>query len=191
MKFLASIAAVLKRRAALAIQIRALTKGVAVDSLAMGKKLKVARDTFPVVKGHGAQYSRPGWEAWEKKEVGLSMTMINHLINMGERFGKMSVVPKVSRSVLITLAQPKVPEAAVREVTKRATTRKVTEREAREIIGRATKGGITKKEIKKISAFHAENAPPLPKPREAQKQARESGEFTLASDGYYYSPATN
>jgi hypothetical protein len=189
-----ALAAVTGKRQDLAKEIRELTKNVALNSIEMGKKLKTARATFPVVKGKGAIRSRPGWEEWSTKETGLSIDTINRLIKAAEQFHATptGVSWKTGKAVLRLLVPKNVPQEAKKQIIDKLDKgEKVTEAEAKEIISRATKGGITKKEIEKISAFHADNAPPLPKPKEAKKEARDSGEFVLASDGYYYSPASD
>jgi hypothetical protein len=123
----------------------------------------------------------------------MTMAMVDNFIRIAAKFSSKQVATwKASRTVLTVLAKPSLPEPARKEVVELLDSGKtVTEQEAKEIIARAANGGITKKEIKKISAFHAENMPPLPKPKAAKKEARESGEFVLASDGYYYSPASD
>lgn len=181
------------KRDALAQDIRELTKNVALNSIEMGKKLTTAQNTFPTVQGkRGGTPTRPGWDEWVKKETGLTRDMAARLIRIAKNIPARNALRSgASFRVLTILARDTIPPEARKTVTDKLDKgEKVTEAEAKEIISRATSGGITKKEIKKISAFHAENAPPLPKPKEAKKQARENGEFVLASDGYYYSPAT-
>jgi hypothetical protein len=184
--------AISKSRKTIAQEIRGLTRDIALHSVELGKKLRAARATFKTVKLGGAAYSRPGWLEWAKKETGLGPDMVNKFIRVAEKFPAVGTLKwQISPRVLMLLSGEAVSAETRGAVTERLDQgEKITAAEARDIIARAKTGGITKKEIKKISAFHADNAPPLPKPKVAKKQARDSGEFVLASDGYYYSPAT-
>jgi hypothetical protein len=182
-------------RAKLATQIRELTKNIAVNSIELGLKLRAAKDTFPTVnKGPRKHRGRPGWKQWAKNETGLSISSINTMIRIADQFGSNTTVPgwKIGLKVLRLLSAPGVSNSARLEVVGRVEKGEtITEKEARAIVEKVNTGrGITKKEIGKVSSFYGTDKQ-LPKPRDARKQARDSGMLVLASDGYYYTPATD
>lgn len=189
-----AIASITGKRNILAKEIRELTKDVAVNSIEMGRKLLTAQKTFPPKKGgHGGTPSRPGWEDWCKKEVGLSKDMVKRLIQIAKKFPVGTAIPTgASRNVLRLLASSATtPEAHKTIVDKLDKGETVTEAEAKEIVHKVNRGqGITKKEIGKVSSFYGTDKT-LPKPKEARKEARDTGMLVLASDGYYYTPATD
>ena len=158
------------RRRVLAREIRALAKGMALNSIELGLKLRTARDTFPLqVKGFVK--ARPGWEKWARKETGLRRTFIYSLIRVADKFGGSATVntAKISGKILILLARDKVPEAARQEIINRANSGE-----------RITMGTATR-------VVHGHRLPPgLPKPTEANSIARDTGQAQLASDGYIY-----
>jgi hypothetical protein len=180
-------------RKKLASEIRELSKNLATNTIALGQKLKDARDTFQPVKGRGAQFSRPGWSQWYKKETGLSQASVYNLILIADKFASTRVDSwKAGNKILGFLARPSTPEKARQEIIGRLDKGEtVTAREAEAIAERVRAGqGITKKEIGKVSAFFGGDKN-LPKPQQAKAEARKTGTLVLASDGYYYTPATD
>jgi hypothetical protein len=187
--------AVAEDRAKLAVEIRKLVKDIAVNSVKLGLKLIDARDTFPTTnKGPNKHRGRPGWRQWVKDEAGLSVSTVNILIRVATKFGSNSTLSnwKVSGRVLKLLSSPNVSNSTRLEVVGRIEKGEtISEKEAKAIVAKVNEGrGITKKEIGKVSSFYGTDRQ-LPKPADARKQARDSGLLVLASDGYYYTPATD
>lgn len=135
------------------------------NTIDIGKELIEAQENFPLVKGRGGHYSRPGWEGWCKTNLNVSQTHVRNLIRIAKKFGSIMVSSKVSQGVLVLLARDNTPESA-----------------RHEIIGRIERGEkIERKETTKIINEHK-----FPKPSEANKQAKETGQPVQASDGYIY-----
>jgi len=155
-------------------RIRALMVNLTTNTLELGKELAAARNSFPLTECYvksGKHKKRAkvriGWKAWLKSEVGIGENHAGTLIRIHEKLGGAAHGLPTGQRVLSYLASAAVPASA-----------------RYELIGRAKKGEvITAKEAKKIVTRHK---PPLPKPAEANRIARETGKPTLASDNFYY-----
>lgn len=136
------------------------------NSIAIGKELAAAQANFPPVKITAkGRPSRPGWLNWLKANVGISPSHAINLMQVAKRFGETAATFKTSQKVLVLLSQVHTPESARQEV-----------------IERIKKGEkIGRKETSRIIREHK-----LPKPTEANKQAKETGQPVQASDGYIY-----
>lgn len=143
-----------------ATRIRTLMEDWASNTIVLGKELREAQENFPTT---GRTNKRPGWNAW-LKEVGVSKTHAGNLIKVAEKFGTAAAVPKMGQKILVLLSRDNVPESGRKDVLDR--------------LNRGEKVG--RKEVKKIVDSHR------PKPKEADRQARETGKAVLASDGYIY-----
>lgn len=141
-------------------RIHKLLEAWADNTIELGTELKAARDQFPRV---GTR--RPGWKNWVKSEAGISVDHAYNLIRVADKFGGRQLPKGVSREIMRYLTVKKVPESAETE-----------------IISRIGKGEtISKRHAQKIIKEHR-----FPKPTEANKQAKETGQPVQASDGYIY-----
>jgi hypothetical protein len=130
------------------------------NTIELGKELLAARENFPLVKG-----ARPGWQNWIRDQVGIDPRTAYNFMKVAEKFGSSRELPAISRRILVMLAQDTVPDAGKNEV-----------------IERIRKGErVTARHAGKIIAEHR-----YPKPTEANKQAKETGQPVQASDGYIY-----
>lgn len=156
-------------REAKAIRIRELANKWADNTLQLGYELKDVRDSFPIISGMGANFSRPGWAQWVADRVGFSESYASKLIRVAEVFPDRNAVPNgVTVRVLEVLSYKTVPETARAEVLQRI--------EAGETIGR--------QKAKSIIDEHRPSA------SEARQIARETGQPTAARDGKIYLGAT-
>lgn len=151
-------------RDGIALRIKDLSQRWAENTIALGRELKRARDTFPM-SGDG---NRPGWYAWLEKNIGWHPSHAATLIRISEKFGKTVGSGEIGLSykVLTFLAREHTPDEGVKEVFERA--------KRGEVIG------LDK--AKEIVEPHRE----YPKPKEANQLARDTGKAVLASDGNYY-----
>ena len=133
------------------------------NTIELGNELKAAREQFPTTKGSGRYAARPGWHDWLKK-VEITPRHAAKLIGVADKFGSRRGLPKLSRYVLVELASPGTPDAAIDDIVARV---KAGEK-------------ITIKRAKKIAASHR------PGPKEANRIAKESGKAVAASDGRIY-----
>lgn len=136
-------------------------------TMALGKELKEAQETFPLERM--IQKGRPvlvrlGWNQWLKAEFGITPQWANTLMHVHEKLSRYGDDLPMAGTVMIQLAKSATRESA-----------------RREIVDRSRRGErITTREAKKIITKH------LPKPSEANKQARATGKPVAASDGYIY-----
>jgi len=190
-----ALAGLFAKRAELAGQFRQLAQDWSKNTVEMGQTLAKAKETFPKrgqnlrtpdFKGTGAL-----WEHWVTKEAGISRAQADRLIQIASIAPAGAIGWRASKSVLKLIATSEVPKEAREHVIERLDKGEaVTAKDAKEIIDRVKHGkGITRKEIKKISSFMPSKD--LPKPKEARKQALETKSLVLASDGNFYTPATD
>jgi hypothetical protein len=133
------------------------------NTLALGRELVEAEETFPV--NPKRPYERPGFLRWAIKTTGLSKGHITNLIQIYQKFGGRAREPRMSSQVMKILSRNLVPETARLEA-----------------ISRSEKGErLSSADAKKIAKAHK-----LPTPKEANQQAKEEGTPVLASDGYIY-----
>jgi len=141
-------------------RIRELIKDWASNTIEIGLHLAEVRETFEI----GPHGQRMGFKKW-LRVIGISNDHAVNLIAIAKKFGHLhnkQTLP--TASVLKFLARATTPTAATKDVLRR------------------TKRGelITTRHAEQIANRHR------PKPKEAQKLAKEKGKPVLASDGYLY-----
>jgi hypothetical protein len=107
------------------------------NTLELGKKLKELRDTFP--KTNASKYApRPGWHECIEGMFEISPRWATNLINAYEKFGPegsaRTELRAIPSKVMLLLAAPSVPEAAVEEVLAEAERGTVSEKQAKRIV---------------------------------------------------------
>lgn len=150
-------------REAAAKRIKTLMEKWTANTLELGAELAKVRETFPINEKRPGE--RPGFAKWAKKETGLSAGHITNLILVHKKFGLRGHIPRLAGQVMILLSHEDVPESARLEALSRA--------EKGEHVGHT--------DAKKIAKVHK-----LPKPKEANRMAKEEGHPVLASDGFIY-----
>lgn len=149
-------------RDGIAARIKDLSQRWAENTIALGRELKRARDTFPI---SGSNH-RPGWAEWAETEAGWSERQTRTFIRVADKFGGNAAAAGISLRVLDFLAREQTPDSGIKEVLDRSNRGEVV--------------GLDK--AKEIVAPHRE----YPKPKEANEKAKETGKAILASDGNYY-----
>lgn len=149
-------------REASARRIRELLQSWTENTLELGAELRTARDSFAV----GPRQSRPGWEEWLQKEIGLSENWAGQLIRVADKFGDLLAGGQKlpSMKVLSFLTHENIPETGRVEVIDK--------------VARGERVGLTR--AKEIVDQHR------PTPKEADRIAKETGKPTHASDGNIY-----
>jgi hypothetical protein len=130
---LIGVSGIAARRQGLAGEIRGLLNEWASNTLALGKKLKEARDTFPSL--NKSKYApRPGWHEWVEGQFQFSPQWATGLINAYEKFGASTEVEALPAKVILALSGPNVPQVAIDDVVARVNNGgAVTEWQARQI----------------------------------------------------------
>lgn len=156
-------------REARAKRIKELANQWAENTIDLGKELRSAQETFPLVNVKGGVNRRDGWANWLKTEIGFSEDHASKLIRIAETFDRNSGGTLVATSfkVLEYLSRRHITQEERAEVTER--------------IQGGEKIGLGKAET--IVEAIRTNAP---KPEEARKIAKETGKPTLARDGNIY-----
>lgn len=149
---------------AAARRLKALMEKWTSNTLALGAELAASYLRFPINEKKPDE--RPGFARWARQATGLSVSQINSLIQVHNKFGhRGSGARNLAQNVLVLLARDDVPESARIEVVQRA--------EKGDRIGR--------QEAKKVAEKHK-----APTPKAANALAKEEGRPVLASDGFIY-----
>lgn len=135
-----------------------------------GKLFKEAKDKHRVKYGSGQGGDRYGWKQ-ALEERGISQQAADELIRVYERFGTATEIPSaLQRSVMLQLASPSVPQAAVEEVVERAQAgERVSIKDTEAIIARA------KAEARREQEF-------MDRRQFAAQQSEREAELTRATD---------
>lgn len=141
---------------AIAHDIESRAIDMAKNGLEIGHNFCKARDILK---------TRTEFRAWCLEKTRFSEPSIDRFMRVYKKFGGRSISGKTSQAVLEFLVPDHIPDSAIDELEDRANEGEV----------------VTVKVARKIVHKHE-----LPTPKEANKQARESKEMVLASDGYYY-----
>jgi len=148
-------------RRASAKRVRDLMAQWSTSTVEIGLELIEALEFFPK---EGPNNSRPGWARWLRSECGIGENHASGLMNIGRKFGHLKGKRLPGNRVLRLLSYTTTPEAGVREVLRRV-------QRGEDVPAKAAKEIVDKHR---------------PKPKDANKQAKETGKPVLASDGYLY-----
>ena len=145
-----------------AAELRVLMREWSTNTIGIGLKLMEVRETFTPNPRPGKP--RPGWKVWLKQHVGIGEKHAASMIYVAEKFGHLKEKALPSQRVLSFLARARTPKAATREVLRR--------------VGKGER--IGKQKATAIADKHR------PRPKEANRLAKETGKPVMASDGFIY-----
>jgi N6-adenosine-specific RNA methylase IME4 len=155
-----AVSDVIALREGLATEIETLMRKC---SLAVGKKLAEAADTFP--KENESKYApRPGWHEWVEQRFKCSPRWATNLINAYEKFGARTEVRALPWKVVLALSPASVPQEAVDQVLAKVEDGTVTEAQAKQIVkaAKAIRAANTQQNhaarIERLAAISANSA---------------------------------